>query len=135
MESDRLRKKRLELAEALRKGGPAAEEHKTGELQDTEGSLPLCRPEHIIGDYYYATDSLGERYVIRFINRTKNHQQYYANKKDTAVPPEGSEGILLKYAVTDETTDTVFQILRYSVIALDISEIINKFKTFDSQEE
>lgn len=135
MESDRVRKRRKELAEALRKGEKERQEYRTEEFPDREASKPICKPKHIIDDFYYATDSLGEKYMIYFINKMSNSQMYYAKEKGIVVPPEDHRSTLLQIQIDDETTDSLFQILKHSILFLDVSEVKRKFKNINNLED
>ena len=103
--------------------------------QDIDSQVPtptqqLYVPKHIIGDWYYAEDSLGDPVTIHFINKciccTDCNRR---NFEGIEVPPENHcHGQIKEITVDSNTTDMCFVILdRYSYLALDIAEIKNKF--------
>lgn len=139
MESDSIKEKRLRLAEAIRNGEsiegltevqiiPSADK---GEWS-REAFVPRC----IYDDYYYAEDNFGNPYTVFFLNRCSNHTEYYKNKVGIPVPPEKPyPSITITIGDEYQTQSTLIQILKHSVMSLDISEVLHKFTNFNKQED
>lgn len=94
--------------------------------------IPRC----IYEDYYYAEDNFGNPYVVCFINRCSGYADYYKNKIGIPVPPEKPYPSIT-ITVDDEclSQNTLIQILRHSVMCLDISEVLSKFLNFSKSED
>lgn len=106
---------------------------KKAENQITNGVfIPRC----IYEDYYYAEDNMGNPYVVYFLNRCSGFADYYRNKEGIQVPPEKPYPSIT-ITIDDEyrTQTTFFQILRHSVLCLDISEILSKFRNYNKSED
>ena len=93
-------------------------------------------PRCIYGDYYYAEDNLGNPYVVYFLNRCSGYADYYKSKPGISVPPEKSYPSIT-ITVDDDylSQNTFFQILKHSVMCLDISEVLSKFRSFGKLED
>lgn len=93
-------------------------------------------PKCIYEDYYYAEDNLGNPYVVLFLNRCSGYTDYYGDKVGIPVPPERPyPNITITIDDNYLTQATVFQILRHSVMVLNISEVLNKFINFNRLED
>ena len=131
---DPLSERRCALAEALRKGNTdgyitCKMENDIPTKSDNSGSL--CVPQNIYGDYYNVMDSMNETHIVLFVNRCRGWEEYYRRKRGIDIPPESHGKKIITIEIDDETTDVMFQLLRYSAIGMDIRTIKEKFKIKD----
>lgn len=137
MDNEVIGKLRRELAEAIRE---ASEEcNPASSTLDVEHSLDshaVSQPRQIMGDWYYVDDSLGNTYVVYFRNCCHTSKDYYKRvfANGLPVPPENHNYPSIQVDIDEETSDIYFQILRHSILCINVSQIKEKFLRIPKQE-
>lgn len=132
--NDAVAARRHALAEALRKGNidyfKACEMEKDIPIK-SNNSGAICVPQNIYGDYYNVMDSMNETHIVLFVNCCRGWEEYYRRKRGIDIPLESHGKRIITIEIDDETTDVMFQLLRYSAIGMYIKTIKEKFKIKD----
>lgn len=128
------------MAEALRNGetNGFAETLSSNIDVSNQPATPRFIPRDKGGDWYYVEDSLGQPYIVKFINRCANHERYYKKQSGIPVPPEAHNCQFYPspIEIDENTSDIIFVIIdRYSAFVLDVSAIKKKFIENDVQED
>lgn len=94
----------------------------------------ICIPKHIINDYYQVKNKFA--YEIHFLNRFENYDNYYKNCDSQAiyVPPCCLWGphTSIEVVLNEETPNVITLNLDNLAVRIDVTKIIEKFKTYDN---
>lgn len=137
MENEVTARLRRKLAEAIRETSEPNDSISDRNGEDCSiGSGAVVLPKQIIGDWYYVEDSLGERYIVHFINCCHTSDDYYEKvyEKGIPIPPENHGYPTIDFKIDDDTSDVCFQLLQHSVLAMNVSSIKEKFLRNPKQE-
>ena len=137
MENEVTARLRRKLAKAIRETSElssSASDNSGDDCSIDSGTVAL--PKQIIGDWYYAVDSLGERYIVHFINCCHTSDDYYKKvyEKGIPIPPENHGYPTINFKIDDDTSDICFKLLRHSVLAMNVSSIKENFLRIPKQE-
>lgn len=137
MDNEVIGKLRRKLVEACRE---ASEEcypvSSTLDTNDSLASQAVSQPRQIMADWYYVDDSLGNTYVVCFRNCCHTSKAYYEREfaNGIPVPPENHNYPSIQVDIDDNTSDIYYQILRHSILCINVSQIKQKFLRIPKQE-